>query len=147
MSCGSIGGLAKRAGVAHPIVPMTKVHGRGKAVSTHVQLVGWAWANPTLACITRCECMSVCLWPYTEILNWTNGYEVATRTFQICIRAKSSRGYFSAITSAWKEPQGAKMTQVECVRSAHSNFRISLCCECQSDGRVTRLGASHRVSE
>ena len=55
-------------------------------------------------------------------------------------------GYFSFITSAWKEPQGAKMTQVKCVRSTHGNtyFQISLCCECQSNGRVTRFGASHR---
>ena len=34
-----------------------------------------------------CVCLSVCcVWPYTENLNWMNGYE-GIRTFQICTRA------------------------------------------------------------
>ena len=32
------------------------------------------------------------------------------------------RGYFRAIPSVWKEPQGVKMTQVECIRSTHGNL-------------------------
>ena len=33
MSCGSIGGLAKRARVAYPIVPMIEVHVCGKLLN------------------------------------------------------------------------------------------------------------------
>ena len=54
------------------------------------------------------------------------------------------RRYFSTIPSAKKEQQGAKMTQVECIHSMHSNLLPDKSMLCQSDGHVTRPGASHR---
>ena len=51
-------------------------------------LLGRAWASPTLVdCNAKRVCMYVCMyvcaWPYTDNLNWANG-------FQICSRAKTS---------------------------------------------------------
>ena len=54
------------------------------------------------------------------------------------------RDYFSAIVSAWEEPRGANMTQVECVHSMHSNLLPDKSMLCQLDGHVTRPAASHR---
>ena len=57
-------------------------------------------------------------------------------------------GYFSTIALVWKEPQGAKMTQVEAFKACRiTYFQISLCCECQSDNHVTKLAVSHITSK
>ena len=84
-----------------------------------------------------CVCLHTYIqpcWPYTEYVNWTNGYE-GTRTFQICTHTKVNSCSVDTWTPHYRivgNFQGRKLSRIGEKYNFHGeNFRGMLALPCQ----------------